>query len=133
MNAVTGLRDRLTTAAPLARTGLLVETVLQVLVDELGCDPNELHPRSRFETLGIDSKRALEFKEVLEEELGCALRTTLLFDYPSPESLAAHVVNVAFGDEAEARPDAPEPSGEDTESQESAEEQLRKKLAKYDL
>ncbi|WIG98716.1 acyl carrier protein [Myxococcus sp. SDU36] len=124
MNALVGLRDRLTPAAPSARQGLLVEAILQVLCDELGCDPNELHPRSRFETLGIDSKRALEFKEVLEEELGCALRTTLLFDFPSPESLAGHVVGVAFG---EATPeDASEP-------QESPEERLRRKLTKYDL
>ncbi|WP_163781753.1 acyl carrier protein [Myxococcus vastator] len=124
MNALAGLRDRLTPAAPSARQALLVEAILQFLCDELGCDPNELHPRSRFETLGIDSKRALEFKEVLEEELGCALRTTLLFDFPSPESLAGHVVGVAFG---EVTPeDAPEP-------QESPEERLRRKLTKYDL
>jgi acyl carrier protein len=133
MNALHGLRDRLTTAAPPTRTGLLVEAVLQVLVDELDCDPNELHPRSRFETLGIDSKRALEFKEVLEEELGCALRTTLLFDYPSPESLAAHVVGVAFGDTTDARPEDTASPGDDAAPQDSVEEQLREKLAKYDL
>lgn len=134
MNSLLGLRDRLTTASPAARTNLLVESILRSLRDELGVEESELHPRSRFEHLGIDSKRALEFKELLEEELGCALRTTLLFDYPSPESLAAYVVGVAFG----------EPAGEDAirepqqddgvpASLDSVEEQLRKKLEKYEL
>lgn len=101
MNSLLGLRDRLTAAPASARTNLLVESILRTLGDELGVDERELHPRSRFENLGVDSKRALEFKELLEEELGCALRTTLLFDYPSPESLAAYVVSVAFGETEE--------------------------------
>lgn len=118
---------------------MLVEAILRTLCDELGVDGNELHPRSRFEHLGVDSKRALEFKELLEEELGCPLRTTLLFDYPSPESLAAYVVSVAFGStEGDARASGEdavgEPRDEGTpEALESIEEQLRKKLEKYEV
>ncbi|MDC0708899.1 acyl carrier protein [Stigmatella sp. ncwal1] len=138
MNSLLGLRDRLTAASPAARTNMLVESILRALCDELGVDESELHPRSRFEHLGVDSKRALEFKELLEEELGCPLRTTLLFDYPSPESLAAYVVSVAFGDtEGDARASgeeairAPQDDGAPA-SLESIEEQLRKKLEKYE-
>lgn len=135
MNSLLGLRDRLTTASPSARTNLLVESILRSLRDELGVEEGELHPRSRFEHLGIDSKRALEFKELLEEELGCPLRTTLLFDYPSPESLAAYVVSVAFGETAgEDAVREPQDDGATAslESLGSIEEQLRKKLEKYE-
>ncbi|PTL81636.1 acyl carrier protein [Vitiosangium sp. GDMCC 1.1324] len=153
MSTALGLRARLTTVNPAARTGLLVEFILQTLCDELGIDKSELHPRSRFETLGVDSKRALEFKELLEEELRCTLRTTLLFDYPSPESLAAYVVRVAFGDAEGLAPGASGDQasgagaagetgsgghvdtrdGESPASLDSIEEQLRKKLEKYDV
>ncbi|NBD10810.1 acyl carrier protein [Corallococcus silvisoli] len=138
MNSLLGLRDRLTAAPPSARATLLVESILRTLGDELGVDERELHPRSRFENLGVDSKRALEFKELLEEELGCALRTTLLFDYPSPESLAAYVVSVAFGEAARSPSGGEEDSGASqdaaaSEQQESIEEQLRKKLEKYEV
>jgi len=119
---------------------MVVSFILQMLRDELGLEEGEIHPRSRFEALGVDSKRALEFKELLEDELGCALRTTLLFDYPTPESMGTHVVRVAFGGEADAPAGAApteqagaaeaSPAGEATES---AEERLRKKLSQYNI
>jgi acyl carrier protein len=140
------LHARLAATSPAARPRVLVERLLQLLRDELGIEGDELHPRSRFETLGVDSKRALELKELLDEELHCVLRTTLLFDYPTPESLAAHVIGVVFGDaDADAAPAAPvtgapaRADGPDAgspgspESPESPEERLRRKLASYDI
>jgi len=141
------LADRLTAALPAARPRVLVEFILALLHDELGVEGDELHPRARFESLGIDSKRALEWKELLEEELQCMLRTTLMFDYPTPESLAAYIVRVAFGapeDAAmtrapDARPDdsappaAPERAGDPGGESLSIEDQLRRKLAQYDV
>lgn len=141
-----GLHARLTAASPAARPRVVVEFILQQLRDELGVAGDELHPRSRFESLGVDSKRALEFKELLDDELHCVLRTTLLFDYPTPESLAAYVVGVVFGDaEGAAATTAPaagaHTAGElergldagSTESAESPEDRLRRKLASYDV
>jgi len=146
-----GLRARLTAANPAARPRVLIEYLLQQLRDELGIEGDELHPRSRFESLGIDSKRALELKERLDEELGCVLRTTLLFDYPTPESLAAYLVGVAFGDAGGAPAAAPPAGGahlageparaggpdagstEPPGSPESPEQRLRRKLASYDV
>lgn len=142
-----GLRARLAAAAPSARTRVVVDFVLQQLRDELGIEGDEVHPRSRFENLGIDSKRALEFKELLDEELGQVLATTLMFDYPTPESLAAYLVRVAFGDDAAAggaasngaeaalgAAEAAEPAGATgpADASESVEERLRRKLASYD-
>ncbi len=141
------LRDRLAAALPAARPRVLVEFILEQLHDELGVEGDELHPRARFESLGVDSKRALEWKELLEEELQCMLRTTLMFDYPTPESLAAYIVRVAFGaPEAPedavmtAAPDArlddsaaPERAGDPGDESLSIEDQLRRKLAQYDV
>lgn len=58
-----------------ALTKFIIGEITAVLETE-----DAVEPASRFEGLGIDSKYALEFKEYLEEELGCSLRTTLLFD-----------------------------------------------------
>jgi len=131
------LADRLAAALPAARPRVLVEFILQTLRDELVIEGDELHPRARFESLGIDSKRALEFKELLEEELGCTLRTTLMFDYPTPESLAAYIVQVAFGapqDTAAPAPERPaDPGDESLSESQSIDEQLRRKLAQYDV
>lgn len=128
------LRDRLAAALPAARPRVLVEFILQKLHDELAIEGDELHPRARFESLGVDSKRALEFKELLDEELQCTLRTTLMFDYPTPESLAAYIVQVAFGaPEDTAAPAAPECAGEAGDESLSIEDQLRRKLAQYDV
>ena len=137
------LRDRLEAVLPAARPRVLVEFILQQLHDELGIAGDELHPRARFESLGVDSKRALEFKELLDQELQCTLRTTLMFDYPTPESLAAYIVHVAFGEPTipataaapaePAEPTEPDPAeGPDGESL-SIDERLRRKLAQYDV
>jgi acyl carrier protein len=132
------LRDRLAAAPAAARERLLVEFLVRRLRSELGMEDDDplVHPRSRFEDLGIDSKRALELKEMLEMELGCALRTTLLFDYPTPESLAGHLVEVAFGFAAP-RSHAPagrriEPAAVEPVDSESPDERLRRKLSAYD-
>ena len=137
-----GLRSRLDAAAPPARTRVVVEFLLQQLRDELGIEGDDLHPRSRFENLGIDSKRALEFKELLDDELGHILPTTLMFDYPTPESLAAYLVRVAFADGAAGAalpgPEAagaaePDATGSEADESVSIEERLRRKLASYDV
>jgi acyl carrier protein len=134
-----GLRARLTAAAPSARTRVVVDAVLQLLRDELGIEGDELQPRSRFELLGIDSRRALELKELLDEELGHILPTTLMFDYPTPERLAAYLVRVALGDDGAAAAggvaDGAEPADATgpPDALESIEERLRRKLATYDV
>lgn len=145
-----GLRARLMAAAPSARTRVVVDVLLEQLRDELGIEGDELGPRSRFESLGIDSMRALEFKELFDEELGHILPTTLMFDYPTPESLAAFLVRVAFGDDgaaagddsASTRRDAAPGAADALESAEATgsedagdtvEDRLRRRLATYDV
>ena len=40
--------------------------------------------------MGIDSLQAVDFKILLEEELRCELPTSVLYDYPTLNRLAAH-------------------------------------------
>lgn len=87
------LREKARCAPEAARAGLVVGYVVSRLREVLLLeDDSAVHARSRFEELGVDSKQAVELKEELEQALGCALETTLLFDYPTPEALANYVV-----------------------------------------
>lgn len=83
------LKDRLALVPPGLRRVLVIEFILARLKAELGDDGgDEIHARCRFADTGVDSKRALEFKEVLAEIFARPLPATLLFDYPTPERLA---------------------------------------------
>jgi hypothetical protein len=48
----------------------------------------DIAPDDRLMELGVDSLQAVEIKIYLEEELGVALSSSLLFDYPTVTALA---------------------------------------------
>lgn len=133
------LRRRIEAAAVPLRRALVVDHVLGALREALALDPHEsLDAQVRFAALGIDSRRALELKEDLDDALGCVLPTTLFFDHPTPERLAAFVVERLFGVAAAAPPagaaaarDAP---GDESENDdEDLDAALARTLRKYDL
>ncbi|TAJ15956.1 MAG: SDR family NAD(P)-dependent oxidoreductase, partial [Planctomycetota bacterium] len=71
------------------RAGLVCDWLIARVRAFLGVDPHErVEPESRFLELGFDSLRAVDFKLVLEQELDCALRSTVVFDCPTPGALA---------------------------------------------
>ncbi len=49
-------------------------------------------PEDRFMDLGFDSLRAVDFKIRLESRLAIQLRSTVLFDCPTPASLVDHLI-----------------------------------------
>ena len=53
----------------------------------------EIDPSEGFAELGFDSLMAVDFKTVLEKKLLATLRTTLLFDHPSPRELASFLAD----------------------------------------
>src|SRR4051812_16166946 len=73
----------------------LLQTDLSTM---LGLDPGVvLGLRERFVDLGLQSLRAVEVRDVLEERLLCKLNSTLLFDYPTVESLADYLMREVVG------------------------------------
>lgn len=106
------LVSRLAQTPPARRAPLLTEHLLARLREALSIDDDgTVKAHSRFAELGIDSKRALALKEDLEDELNASLPTTLFFDYPTAERLAAHVIASVLTFD-----DAPSDSGDATQA-----------------
>jgi acyl transferase domain-containing protein/NADPH:quinone reductase-like Zn-dependent oxidoreductase/acyl carrier protein len=95
--------------------------------------------RERFVDLGLQSLKAVEVRDVLEKKLLCKLHSTLLFDYPTVESLADYLAREVIGLESptagEAALDEAE-AGEDSQAHDTgaytglSEEQLKLLLSR---
>ncbi|MEM9457591.1 MAG: SDR family NAD(P)-dependent oxidoreductase [Myxococcota bacterium] len=72
--------------------------------------PDQIESRSRLMDLGMDSLMAVELKSRLEYSLDRTLRATLMFDYPTVESLVEHLLpdDLAAGIERASREPAVE-------------------------
>jgi acyl carrier protein len=65
-----------------------------------------IEPRQRLFDFGLDSLMAVELKNRLEYAIGKKLRSTLIFDYPTMETLGNHLAEQlwAVDDEKQAQP-----------------------------
>ena len=61
--------------------------------------------------LGMDSLMAVELQRRLEHSMGCSLRSTLMFDYPTVESLAAYLDARLFSAKEADGPEDDAPAG----------------------
>ncbi len=76
------------------RYQILNEYLQEFLRDFLDLDSKELLSNDQsFIELGTDSAQAVEFKLILEKELECSLKTTLLFDYPRLDVLVNFLID----------------------------------------
>jgi len=97
-------------------------------------DPEQIQPRQRLFDLGIDSLMAVELRNRLQGDLGMILSSTLLFDYPTLENLAAFLIRELGSIDVDEKPaqqrDADAQLVEELEqlSEAEAEEMLLKKL-----
>ena len=82
-----------------ARRDALTCHVRELVAKTLGLnEPETIELGQRLFDLGLDSLMAIELRSYLQRSLGCNLRSTLLFDYPTLEALvdylAVEVVNL---------------------------------------
>lgn len=104
------LRMELEQAPPEERLSLLTRQIQTLIAKVLGLESPELvQPRERLFDLGLDSLMAVELKSRLESGLGCALRSTLIFDYPTPEALANYLSAEVLFPETPSAPVSVEP------------------------
>lgn len=86
---------KLESAPPDTRPRLMMDWVATRVATFLGWDgADDVAPVDHFiDDLGFDSLRALDFKDILEAELAIQVRTTALFDQPTPQDLVDWLLN----------------------------------------
>ncbi|MCK8645656.1 type I polyketide synthase [Mycobacterium colombiense] len=88
----TGLAARLHGLTPEARQRELVDLVCGNAAMVLGVpNPADIDAGRAFQELGFDSLTAVELRNRLKNATGLNLSPTLIFDYPTPAVLAAHL------------------------------------------
>ncbi len=85
---------KLTSTKPSDRKELLMGHLRDQAIKILGLEPSySLDVRQPLNEMGLDSLMAIELKNALSSAVGRDLPATLLFNYPTIESLADHLLN----------------------------------------
>ncbi|WSL80573.1 SDR family NAD(P)-dependent oxidoreductase [Kitasatospora sp. NBC_01266] len=93
--------------APAERQAALLDLVLTQTAAALGHDGSgQVKPGQPFQALGSDSVTAIDLRKRLTTETGLELPPTLVFDYPTPLELAAHLADRLALDEPDPARDA---------------------------
>ncbi|WP_143265525.1 beta-ketoacyl reductase, partial [Amycolatopsis lexingtonensis] len=96
------LHEELAGLDPAERRDALLQLVRTVAAELLGYgEPGDIEPSQAFREMGVDSLAAVEVRNVLGERTGLRLPSTLVFDHPTSQAVAAHLHRELFGDEAD--------------------------------
>jgi acyl transferase domain-containing protein/acyl carrier protein len=97
------LAGRLRGSSAVVQEALLLDLVLAETAAVLGYPSPQALPSSRsFKELGFDSAAAVEMRNRLKAATGLALSNALVFDYPTPRALVAHLLGLLKGSSTEA-------------------------------
>ncbi|MBL1102637.1 type I polyketide synthase, partial [Streptomyces coffeae] len=97
--ASAGLTQRLSELDEAGRRALLLEVVRGQVAKVLGHDsPAVVDPARAFRDLGFDSLMAVELRNALSAVTGLRLPATLVFDYPTVQVLADHLLEELFAE-----------------------------------
>ncbi|WP_234357344.1 SDR family NAD(P)-dependent oxidoreductase, partial [Streptomyces sp. NBRC 110028] len=91
-SAVTPLRQQLDTSTPAQQHQLLLRQIQSLAAAILGhTGPDAIPPTQPFQELGFDSLTAVELRNQLATLTGIDLPPSLIFDHPTPHTLATHL------------------------------------------
>ncbi|MFI9052724.1 type I polyketide synthase [Streptomyces sp. NPDC053427] len=106
-----GLAERLAALPEGERAPFVVDLVRAEAATVLGHrSAASVDPCSEFRRLGFDSLTAIELRNRLGKATGLTLTATLIFDYPTPDRLAAYLLDELLGAAAAVEVSAPEPA-----------------------
>jgi acyl carrier protein len=104
------LAERLADVPAADRARVVLQLTLAEVATVLGyASPAAIDPQQPFKELGFDSLAAVELRNRLGAETGIALPATLVFDHPSAEAIATHLLEEAEI-EASTQPPAKQPA-----------------------
>jgi acyl transferase domain-containing protein/short-subunit dehydrogenase/acyl carrier protein len=84
---------RLASTPESEREGVVLEAIRTEIAIVLGySSPQAINPKSAFKQLGFDSLGAVELRNRLNVATGLRLPSTLVFDHPTPASVATYIL-----------------------------------------